>query len=521
MEPVKEGNPKANELFNRLLDTRASGKAVKLRVLDPKSDPFWLSPARVRDAKWIAELWSGRLAEIWREREKEKKKKKTYDRGLHYILVSIGVGCPWGRERRVHIGEEYMNVDSDFNRLVGAIRDARNWGLLPWDVIEDRKHVGLERWVYYGRFPSNREVRPFEDFDGDASYSLGVSIPEVEEVGEAEFDEDDFDEIVESVVDKILRNNMTSLTAARYQPYYVAIVSEKSGLRSIVRDALERLDYGFDFLNFEGQASTTVVREFIRERLLGDMPSEHPISEKKIRIFYISDYDYAGRAMPPAFIQKLFYHLWETGTNLDIKVKPLALTKEIVEKYDLPPAPVPARSLGAKTLQDRWLREFGKIVEVEALDALHPGVLESIIVKEVGKFIDKDLSRKVEEKLDEVRKEAKKVITEAIEDWRVDWLEARAKLLRAMNEMNEAIRRRGINETLKKLKDEIEKLSEKYEINKLIEEYRATLLDIYVDYKPQNLDFNSDYEADEEGEWLFDSVRDPIEQAKILRKYRP
>ena len=510
------------ELLKDLVEMRMTGKALELMVLDAKNDPFWPSPARVRDAEWIAKLWTERLAEIWREREKVKKQEeRPYDRGLHYILVSLGVTCPWSENRRVHSSPMYMNVDSDFNKLIGAIRDARNWKLLPWDLIEDRKHVGLEKWVNYGLYPYNMEVKPFEDFDGDASYSLGVSMPEIEEVGEAGFDEDDFDEIMESIVSDILAKNMTGITAARHQPYYVAIISEKSGMRSVIRTALERLDYGFDFLNFEGQASTTVVRNFIEYRLLGDVPAEHPISKKKIRIFYISDYDYAGRVMPPAFIQKLFYYLWESGTKLDIKVKPLALTKEIVEKYDLPPAPVPARSLGGKTLQDRWLREFGQIVELEALDTFHPGVLEDLIVNEVGKYVDRNLARTVNDKLDEVRSTAREVIIKEVEEWRVDWLEARAKLLRAMNSLNDAIRSKNINETLRNLRKEIDKLNEEYEIDKLIEEYQATLKDIYVDYEPPELNFESNYEADEDGEWLFDSERNPVEQAKILRRYKP
>ena len=37
--------------------------------------------------------------------------------------------------------------------------------------------------------------------------------------------------------------------------------------------------------------------------------------------------------------------------------------------------------------------------------------------------------------------------------------------------------------------------------------------------KRQN--FESDYEVEEEGEWLFDSTRDPVEQAEILREYKP
>lgn len=511
-----------NEILKRLREMKVSGEAAKLRVLDPKSDPFWISPARIRDAEWFARIWHERLAELWRKRQRKMKVTlKPCDRELHYILVSLGIECPWGLKRRVHNSPLYMNVKSDFNQLIRASRDARIWGLLPWDAIVDRKHVGLEKWVNYGWSPSKRETQPFEDFDGDTSYSLGVSLPEVEKVGEADFDEDDFDDIVKIIANRVLSNNMTDLTVSRYQPYYVALVSEKSGVRHNVREALGRLNYGFDFLNFEGHASTTAVRNFIHKRLLGDVPAEHPIREKKIRIFYLSDYDYAGRVMPPAFIQKLLYHLWESGVKLDIKIKPLALTKEIVEKYDLPPAPVPLRSLGAKTLQDRWLREFGKIIELESLNLFHLGVLEDIIVKEVGKYIDRDLAGEVKDKLKEVRKEARKAITAEVEEWRGDWLEARAKLLRAMNDLNEAIRSKNINEALSRLKGEIDQLCEEYEVDTLVEEYQKTLKDIYVDFEAPKLDFNSDYQADEDDDWLFDSKRDPITQAMILRKYRP
>ena len=510
------------DLLKRLLEMKGSGEARKLRVLDSKNDPLWASPARVRDAMWISKLWDEKLGAIWAERQKRRKEsRKAYDRGLHYILVSLGVECPWGQNRRVHSTPLYVNVDSDFSRLVAAIRDARNWDLLPWDIIEDRKHVGLETWVNYGHLPSLREVRPFESFDGDASYSLGVNLPDVEEVRKASFQEDDFDEISNSVVERVLDANMTDLTPARYQPFYVAVVSEKSGMRDVVREVLAGLDYGFDFLNFEGQASTTVVRDFVHERLLGEVPSEHPIKEKKIRIFYLSDYDYAGRVMPPAFIQKLLFHLWKTEVDLDIKVKPIALTRQLVEEYDLPPAPVPARSLGAKTLQDRWLREFGSIVELDSLDSLHPGVLEDIITAELEKYVDRDLAKKVREKLDGIAEEATGKIVEAVGEWKEDWVEAREKLSKAMDEMNKAIAAMRINETLSALKETLEKLSGEYSIPDLVANYRKTLNYIYVHYDQPPIDVASSHEVEESDDWLFDSKRDSEEQAKRLRKYKP
>ena len=78
-----------------------------------------------------------------------------------------------------------------------------------------------------------------------------------------------------------------------------------------------------------------------------------------------------------------------------------------------------------------------------------------------------------------------------------------------------------INETLRKLKGEIDKLSEEHDIDQLVKDYKATLEDIYVDYETPELNFESEFEADQEGEWLFDSKRESVAQAKILRDYRP
>jgi len=503
-----------NEILKRLSAMRASGAAKRLRVLDPKNDPFWLSHSRLRDALWIARIWH------------EKVRETTYDRGLHYKILSWGLECPWGKNRRVHSSPLYINVDSDFNKLVSAVRDARRWGLLPWDAIEDRKHIGLERWIDWGWLEGNREKKPFEDFDGILSYSLGVNLPEVEEIGEAELYEDDFDEIASRMVENALRENMTRLTPARYQPYYCIIVSEKSGLRDVIKEAERRLEYGFDFLNFEGQASDTQVRRFIEDRLLSNVPPEYPIRKKKIRIFYVSDYDQAGRTMPPAFIWKLFYNLWQLGVYLDIKVKPLALTQEIVEKYDLPPAPVPERSLGAKTLQDRWLREFGKIVEVDALVALHPGALEDIIVNELSRYIDMNLAKEVKDTLNRIEEEARDAMYSALDDVREDWLSAKNRLERAIEALNEDIRRGGIARALEALRSELETIKEKHNIDRLVEEYQETLryVDVgaYLDEDWPKIEIQSGFEADEsDDEWLFDSTRDPTEQAMILRKYKP
>ncbi len=334
--------------------------------------------------------------------------------------------------------------------------------------------------------------------------------------------DDVFDDIKDEIISDVLDKQMTDLTPSRYQPYYCCVVSEKSGLREPIQNSLEKLSYGFDFLNFTGQSSSTIMKSFIENRILSNVPPENPLHKKKIRIFYISDYDNAGKTMVPAFIQKLIFNLWTLKMDLDIKIKPLALTKEIIEKYDLPPAPVPLRTLGQKTLQDRWLRKFGKIVEVDALEALHPGVLETIIVDELGKFIDLNLAENIQEKFSEIEEDSKTAIREALDEKYDDWIQSKTKLEEAMGKMNEAMDRLQISETLQKLKVEMDKISEEYAIKELVVDYQKIFNDVVIFYNPPaELKLESTYEAEEGKDWLYDSKRDPNQQAKLLREFQP
>ena len=505
-------NQKGSGILGQLKGFKVGGVAKSYMVLDSKNDPFWVLPSRERDARWISGIWEkyGRT-DRW----------PGYDRGIHYFVLGLGLDCPWGMNRKVHPVSQYMNVLSDWGNMCRAIRDARNWGLIPWDAIESKQSVGLEKWIDYG---GGRERLPFEGFDGKTSHSLNVSIPAVEEIENAWIYEDDFDSEVEGLIDDLFSNYTGKLSPVRYQPYHVAIVSEKSGLERIVRRAHSELGHGFDFLNFEGQATTTAIRDFAA-RLMADGPPEHRIRKKRIRVFYLSDFDYAGRVMVPAFAWNLYYQLMVLGgTGLDVKVRPLALTKGQVEEYDLPPSPVSDKSLGAKTLQDRWLREQGKIIEIDSLIGLHPGKLEEIIVSAVAPYIDGKLADEIESQLSEWRDETRKSITGELEDLRDNWEEAHGALARAIEELNEALEAAGIRERLGELRRKVDEIKEKHGIDGLIEEYKDTMNDIEIDaghYAEKFEKPGSIHVVDEEDDWLFDSQREPGAQATILRGYRP
>lgn len=501
----------SNQILEQLKGYKDTGVAKGYRVLDSKNDPFWVLPSRERDARWVAGIWEkyGRT-DRW----------PGYDRGVHYFILGLGLECPWGKNRKVHPSRQYMNVLSDWGNLCRAIRDARNWGLIPWDAIECKQSVGLEKWIDYGSLQS----LPFEGFDGRFNHHLSVTIPEVEEIEAASIYEEDFDSEVNDLIDNLFSSHVEDLNPARYQPYYVAIVSEKSGLERILRGALRELDHGFDGLNFEGHATTTAIRN-LAMRLVREGPPEHRIREKKIRIFYLSDFDYAGRVMVPAFAWRLYYLLMALGsTDIDVKIRSLALTKEQVEEYDLPPGPVSEKSLGSKTLQDRWLREYGKIIEIDSLIGLHPGALRRIIVDAVSPYIDVDLAGEMDSKLSDWMDETMDGIVEDLENLREPWEKAHSALSEAIDELNEAIEEAGIVDKLGELSEKVDEIKERHGIDDLVEEYKDTMRNIDVDaggYAEKFEKPRSEHVVSEDDDWLFDSSRNPVAQADILRKYKP
>lgn len=508
---MDEGNP----FINVLKEFKEDGTAKAFRVLDLKNDPFWVSGARERNARWITGIWKKyEGTTVW----------PGYDRGIHYLLVSLNIVCPWGLNRRKHPSMKYMNVLSDWNTLVRAIRDARNWGLIPWDAIKSMKQAGLVQWIDYGGSLFDVDKLPFDGYDGKIDYTLVATIPELKELKKASILEESFDYEVEALFDTLINDHTKDLTPARYQPYYVAVVSEKAGLKTVAERTLSELGHGFDFLDFTGQATTTEIRRFANWIAYGG-PDEHPIREKKIRIFYLRDFDYAGQIMVPAFIWKLYFLLLTMAkTGLDMKIRPLALTKEQVEEFDLPPGPVAIKSLGSKTLQDRWLREYGKIIEIDSLMGLHPGELEKIIVEAVSPYIDRNLKMYMEEEFSEWCGEIMNTVYAELEYLRKPWEEAFDELSTANEELNDAIEEAGILDQLNKLTATIDKIKKKHKIDELVETYEDVMRGIELDTEGYAAEFpkpESELDVDEEDDWLFDSARSPRVQAEMLREYRP
>jgi hypothetical protein len=96
--------------------------------------------------------------------------------------------------------------------------------------------------------------------------------------------------------------------------------------------------------------------------------------------------------MPVAVARKIEFHLRTLGLDLDIEVRPVLLTHEQCVHYRLPRMPIKEEERRAARFEER----FGEgATEMDALEALHPGEISSILVREIERYYDPYLRRNI------------------------------------------------------------------------------------------------------------------------------
>ena len=151
------------------------------------------------------------------------------------------------------------------------------------------------------------------------------------------------------------------------QPWQTYIVIEKRGLVGRVKRWTGHL--GLRVVPLGGFGSETIERK-LKERIADDgRPS---------RALVVSDFDPSGLFLPEVL---------QRHVGFDEVVR-VALTAEQVDELDLPTDPAPAKDSRRK----RFIAETGRDVQVEvdALDALHPGVLEEALLDAIEAEWDDD-----------------------------------------------------------------------------------------------------------------------------------
>ena len=127
------------------------------------------------------------------------------------------------------------------------------------------------------------------------------------------------------------------------------------------------------------QSHSNVIKLLQRVREIG----------KPTRIFYISDYDKAGRGMPIAVARHIEFYRPKYAPDSDIKLSILALTPEQIDQFDLP------RSV-----------EKAGATELDALEALRPGELERIVRSAIEPYLAKSINAQ----LDAAQRQAQTIV---------------------------------------------------------------------------------------------------------------
>jgi hypothetical protein len=268
------------------------------------------------------------------------------------------------------------------------------------------------------------------------------------------------------------------------QRYLVEVWCEKSTMNDILLPLGER--YGVNIVTGIGELSLTRCVELV---------TRAEESERPVRILYVSDFDPAGASMPVAVARKIEFALG--GRDLDIQVRPVVLTHEQCIEYRLPRTPIKDTEGRAGAFEAR----FGAgATELDALEALHEGELERILVKEVMRYYDDDLDARIDDIANDVQAD--------------------------LDAVNKTVHRRHAK-AITALKTDHKALTAK--INKLVKEFEKKanpiLRKIEQDLEAEAPDVNAyDWpepdDGDEDDDPLFDSTREYLDQIERYKNHQ-
>jgi hypothetical protein len=310
-----------------------------LYALSPSNDPFYVGPARQASAEWFIKLW--RKFDITRG---------IHLRRLHYLFVSQEPPLKWPD------GTPYENTDSCSQEMGRAASAARYLGLVPTEAFDDRR---------------NPEAITNIRVTGEPTVNI-------------------YSDELESLPDDMPDPPRVLLDVPEpTQRYQLEIWAEKTTMNDVLEPLAEK--YGINLITGMGELSITACSLFIDRAKVNGRP---------VRILYISDFDPGGQSMPVAVARKIEFMLYDAGLDLDVQVRPVVLTKEQCEEYDLPRTPIKDTERRA----DAFEKRHGEgATELDALEALHPGLLEQILEKEISRYHDAMLAKRTKAKANKVR----------------------------------------------------------------------------------------------------------------------
>jgi len=309
-----------------------------LIVLAPQNDPFYTgAPADIMKAEWFADLWQ----------------RFGYTSGVHLRQMHYRVQAHGDIER--YSGGIYQNNNKDWQDLCAAGKYARYLGLVSPDAFVDHR---------------NPAPHVFAEYDGVSTPDYSLDIHKW------------------NVMPPKFEINRPSMHASGYdysssdQEFHVEVWLEKSTMDSIILP-LGR-EYGVNVVTSLGFQSITSVLQLLRRVQDSGKPG---------RILYISDFDAAGDAMPASVARQIEF--WKKDFEVDVQLEPICLTRAQVVQYNLPTAPMKQKDKRQAGFKKR--RNTGGAVELDALEALYPGVLVGLVRAELDRYIDLSVAAQLQD----------------------------------------------------------------------------------------------------------------------------
>lgn len=381
-------------------------------------DPFFVgSPKDYEDAKWAADLWDKMMA---------KRKKPLHLRGFHYWVMSSRVRKP--------DGNYYTQPDpvKDWAFLLHCAQVARYLGIGEWRNLIDLKHPD----------PS--------DYD---NYWVGSGLASNGTVDVQDELNNKLTNLVDEFLGELLRLAPKYHTGG-YQVYHNEVWCEKNSMGFVIEPICRR--YGATYQPLVGQASVEKVNMSYQRC------EKAARAGKKVRIFYIADFDRYGWTMVSAVARKLEFFSGDAVHNLDVKLARLALNEDQITEFNLPKAP----------------KHGEEVVELDALEAIHPGELSKIIEDALKPYYDTEKPKIVEEENRRIREEARQLLEEKL--------------------------RKPLEETFEGL--DIEGIASEFSLTEAMDE----------DFEPPE----PEHEVIEDENWVYDSNRPYWEQWQEYKKYK-
>lgn len=413
-----------------------SGVSVRdLIVLAPQNDPFYVgTKGDMAKAHWFAGLW----------------RRFGYTTGVHLRRVHYQLVSQDPPALKPN-GKPYENTENDWGYLNLASKCARYLRLADPGAFVDRRNPNpIIHAEYWG------DPTPSYEVTGTWG-GLDIDLPAFPEL--PAFDVDGY-------------------TEGNLQPYHLEIWVEKTTMNDVLEPLCQR--YHVNLVTGAGELSITATLDLVKRVRRADRPC---------RIFYVSDFDPAGYGMPVSVARKIEFFLRERDLGLDFRLEPIALTRSQVVAYRLPRTPIKESEQRKGAFEDT---HGAGAVELDALEALHPGELARTLEAAILDYYDQDIEAQA--------KRQRRALAQTLAD-------ARAEALRDLEPEIESLQGE-FDSAVSGFEEAIEGLRER--LNVLHREIVDRLEGVRVDLGDYPLP--EGHTAEESNGVLFDSGRDYLEQ---------